>query len=267
MHHNNPFLETAELRHGLYGDSSRLARRTGALHAAKIRGRPVPEVLTELVPTGHDAGVVADVGCGRGSTTAYLAQHWAAATVTGFDQSSALLAEARRRLPAGIRAEFVCADFHTLPLQTSNVDVVVAAFCLYHAPDPGRVVAEFTRCLRPGGLAVLVTKSADSYQELDELVAAAGLDQHAPNRRSLYETFHSDNAEQIVANHLVVHEVLHHRHVFHYRDAEHAAHYLTTTPKYVLPPKQAVVEALEPLLDTTGVATTSTVSYLVAKRR
>ena len=40
-------------------------------------------------------------------------------------------------------------------------------------------VAEIARCLRPGGVAVLVTKSLDSYAELDHLVQAANLDPDA----------------------------------------------------------------------------------------
>ncbi|MGI8307164.1 class I SAM-dependent methyltransferase [Saccharopolyspora hattusasensis] len=261
----NPFLGAQE---ALYGGSDRLAQRTTALHAAKVRGRPVAEVISELVDPGGTRGIVVDVGCGRGSTTAHLARSWNPRSLTALDRSPALLAAARRRLPPEAQASLVCADFHALPLAESSVDVVVAAFCLYHSPHPRQVVAEFARCLRRGGQAVLVTKSADSYRELDELVAAAGLDPHAPQRRSLYETFHSGNAAATVAAHLDVCAVVDHQHVFGFRDAEHTARYLTTTPKYALTSDQAAVaDRLRPLIGQTGVTATSTVSYLVARRR
>ncbi|MDR7303876.1 class I SAM-dependent methyltransferase [Haloactinomyces albus] len=261
----NPFLDRERTRGELYGSSGRLVQRTGALHSAKSRGQPVAEVITELV-IGVGGDTVLDVGCGRGSTTAQLAQRWAPRCLIGFDQSAALLAQARCRLPADARARFLRADFHALPVCEASVDIVVAAFCLYHAPQPDQVVAEFARCLRPGGLAILVTKSADSYRELDELVAVAGLDRHATTRPSLYQTFHSTNAEHVTARHLMVRRVVHHKHEFHFADAEHVARYITTTPKYALAEgdPHAVADRLRPVLGETGVSTSSTVSYLVA---
>ncbi len=49
------------------------------------------------------------------------------------------------------------------------------------------MIDEITRCLRPGGTAILATKSADSYRELDQLVAASGLDPAALSRPGLYQ--------------------------------------------------------------------------------
>ncbi|MBB5158206.1 class I SAM-dependent methyltransferase [Saccharopolyspora phatthalungensis] len=261
----NPFLNGQQ---ELYGTSQRLARRTGALHGAKIQGRPVPEVISELPDPERARATVIDVGCGRGSTTAHLAQRWNPVLLAGIDLSHALLVDARRRLPQQARARFLRADFHALPLAEASVDVVVAAFCLYHAPQPQRVIVEFARCLRPGGQAVLVTKSADSYRELDELVTAAGLDPHATRRPSLYETFHSGNAEHITTHHLAVLKTVNHQHVFRFRDAAHTARYLTTTPKYDLgADEQAITTALRPLVGQSRVTATSTVTYVLAERR
>jgi len=60
------------------------------------------------------------------------------------------------------------ADFHHLPLADAAYHATVAIFCLYHSPHPDRVISEIARCLIPDGVAVLVTKSSDSYHELDE---------------------------------------------------------------------------------------------------
>lgn len=262
-----PFLDPQQT-HTLYATSHRLSRRTNALHAAKIRGRPVADVVTELTDDRVPATVV-DIGCGRGSTTAHFAHHWHPERLIGIDRSPALLADAHRRLPPGVRAEFLCADFHALPLPARSVDLLVAAFCLYHTRHPGHVLTECARVLRPHARAVLVTKSPQSYRSLDEFVAFAGLDQDAAHRPSLYATFHSENAAVITGKHLTVDTVIHHEHEFCFHDPVHLAHYLTTTPKYALPSHDPflLAEQLHPALGPYGLTTTSTVSYILAHRR
>ncbi|WP_116051389.1 class I SAM-dependent methyltransferase [Amycolatopsis palatopharyngis] len=266
----NPFLDHKQ-RHVLYGDAHRLTQRTSALSAAKISGAAVAEVIAGLGPSRPSC--VLDVGCGRGGTTAYLARAWSPDHLTALDASAAMLDQARARVTehapdiAG-RVRFVCADFHDIPALDDHVDVIVAAFCLYHAPKPGTVLAEFRRCLRPGGRIILVTKSADSYAALDELVAASGLDPDATRRPSLYESFHSGNAETITAQHLRVDTVAHHQHRFHFTDAAHTARYVATNPKYRLPQQEldTLTERLDTVLRGHGVATDSAVTYVVASK-
>ena len=121
------------------------------------------------------------------------------ARLIALDQSRALLDTVAKRMRlAGHPADTVLADFHNLPLQEASVDVFDAAFCLYHSPRPDDVIAEIGRCIAPGGRAVLVTKSADSYHEIDQLVAASGLDPESARRLSLYSSFHGDNAPDII---------------------------------------------------------------------
>jgi hypothetical protein len=47
--------------------------------------------------------------------------------------------------------------------------------------------------------AIVAVKSADSYRELDLLMAASGLDPDAPGRPSLYETAHSGTIDSLAA--------------------------------------------------------------------
>jgi ubiquinone/menaquinone biosynthesis C-methylase UbiE len=267
----SPFTDPALVVGQLYASADRLARRTGALHRARIDGVHAGEVIADLAADAaaqlSRSARVADIGCGRGTTTGMLAQRLPAATTAAVDISPALLAAARYRLPAASRAGLVCADFHRLPLAASSYDVVVAAFCLYHSATPGRVIGEIARCLRPRGTAILATKSAGSYGELDQLIADAGLDPDALSRPSLYQAAHSGNLAVLASQHLHVQRVIHHAHRFAFATLAHAAEYLATSPKYDLPlslaaDPAALAAALRERLPDRPV----TATYLIAAR-
>ncbi|MEU1396153.1 class I SAM-dependent methyltransferase [Micromonospora zamorensis] len=267
----NPFLDPTLVRGDLYQDNGRLADRTHALHRAKISGSDIADTIANLLAARVPRGaVVLDIGCGRGTTTLRLADRLRPRQLVAVDASTALLNTTRDRLGhASARGSMVCSDFHHLPMPDEVADAAVAAFCLYHSPTPATAVAEIARCLRPGGTAVLVTKSLDSYAELDHLVHDAGLDPHLTNRPSLYESFHSGNLHTIAASSFTVLDVQHEDHVFHFADATHLARYLTTTPKYRITLTggiPAIAATLRQRLPAPPYTTQSTVSYAIAAR-
>ena len=141
----------------------------------------------------------------------------------------------RSRLAGSRLAGALRADFHRLPFPDGSCGLIVAAFCLYHSPDPASVVAEVARCLTCDGTAVIAVKSADSYRELDRLMAASGLDPAAENRPSLYQAAHSRNITDLAATGLSVRQVVHETHHFIFPTLADAAGYLATSPKYDLP--------------------------------
>ncbi|GAA3744994.1 SAM-dependent methyltransferase [Spinactinospora alkalitolerans] len=210
-----------------------------------------------------------DVGCGRGTTSRALAA-LAPRALVALDLSSALAATARARLPDPHAV--IAADFHHLPFSGGGFDAAVAAFCLYHASDPITVITEIARCLRPEGLFIAVTKSLDSYSELDTLLAASGLVPRPDDRPSLYEAAHSHNIAALAAPVLDVLQIRHDEHRFRFTSLEHLARYLATTPKYPLPdrfrdaPQQLAKELCQHLVDG-PVEASSTVTYLVGARR
>jgi ubiquinone/menaquinone biosynthesis C-methylase UbiE len=273
----NPFLDQGR-RHELYGDAARLARRSGALLQAKTAGRPVPEHIAELTARhqpgpGQRIDLVADIGCGRGTSSRVLAERLRPRRLLCIDAAPALLADARARTDAapGVQAGFLGADFHRLPLPGSSCTLAVAAFCLYHSPTPAQAVQEIARVLTPGGLAVLVTKSLDSYREMDALVAAAGLDPRAGDRASLYASAHSGNLADLARPVMEVIEVEHEEHTFTFGELGHAAAYLSTSPKYRLPRglygnPAALAAALRTRHPDRPVTTSSVVTYVVARR-
>ncbi|WP_058043956.1 class I SAM-dependent methyltransferase [Streptomyces roseifaciens] len=274
----NPFLDPGR-QHDLYGRAARLTRRTGALLRAKTSGRPVPEVIVRSLTEHHGEGapplgLVVDIGCGRGTTTRVLAEQLRPTSLVGVDLAPALLADARDRVgrQREVRAEFVQADFHQLPLADGSAGAVVAAFCLYHSPQPERALAEIARVLAGDGLAVLVTKSLNSYREMDALIAAAGLDPRAEQHESLYAAAHSGNLVGLTGTSLEVIKTEHEEHRFTFGGLDHAAEYLATNPKYHLSPglygnPSALAEALHEALPEQPITTSSVITYVVARHR
>jgi SAM-dependent methyltransferase len=270
----NPFLDPSQIRGTLYQDARRLSRRSSALTRAKTSGRHVPDVITGIAARwlpGRAPRRIADVGCGCGSTTLALASRFPADTVTGLDLSPALLRAAAQRLQTGGYAvPLLCADFHQLPFAEASHDLIVAAFCLYHALEPALVIAEIGRCLSREGITILVTKSEDSYQELDLLVEQAGLDPEARNRPSLYSTANSTNLPTLTSQHLDVLHVVHEPHTFCFTDLDDLAEYMITTPKYALPAQltgnsAALARELRIVVPDDCVTMTSTITYVVAR--
>lgn len=260
-----PFLDAVP---SLYATADRLTRRTSALHRAKIHGRHVADVIAGLAP--RNPSVIADIGCGRGTTIRVLADRLRPSVLIALDASAALLNVARQRVNLP-RARFVRADFHQFPMADRSCELIIAAFCLYHSPDPSTVITEIARCLTPAGTAMLVTKSADSYHELDTLMATSGLDPEATRRPSLYQTAHSQNLPTMTQDVLHIRNVVSDHHVFRFTDLNHTAEYLATSPKYALPKQlagdpAAIAAELHTRLPDRPLTTSSTITYVVATR-
>ncbi|MEJ2862128.1 class I SAM-dependent methyltransferase [Actinomycetospora flava] len=96
------------------------------------------------------AGEVLDAACGTGRWAAYLAGR--GHSVTGVDQSPAMLDLARAKLPD---ARFELGDLSALPLPDASVDAAVCALALVHVADPAVAIGELARVVRPGGRVVI----------------------------------------------------------------------------------------------------------------
>lgn len=89
---------------------------------------------------------VAEIGCGPGRATMYLAARGAA--ITAVDISAASLARARSRAP---NASYVRATTMALPFAAASFELVVCDGVIHHTPDAFAAFAETERVLRPGG--------------------------------------------------------------------------------------------------------------------
>ncbi len=255
----------------LYAHEERTRRRSGALLSAKTEGRNISEVVVDFARSAGlpSAPVIADIGCGQGRTAVRLAHSHPAGTVLAIDASPAMTAAVQQRAH-GLNVKAITADFHALPLPSGTADLAVAIMCLYHSPTPDRVIKEMTRILKPAGTAILVTKAADSYRELADLLARSGLDPHARSRPSLYASAHNATLHDLAeAGGLTVHHVEDETHTFTFESLAHTADYLSTCPQYEIPASlrspEALAEALRVHVPDGPVTTTATIGYLVGR--
>ncbi|MGE5926074.1 MAG: ArsR/SmtB family transcription factor [Gemmatimonadota bacterium] len=100
------------------------------------------------------AWTVGDLGCGTGQLMAALAPF--IARVIGVDESATMLAAARRRLDGIANVELHEGGLEALPLADRSLDAAVLALVLHHALEPGDVLREAARVLRPGGRLLVI---------------------------------------------------------------------------------------------------------------
>ena len=98
---------------------------------------------------------VLDLGCGTGVVARAIGRRKAfTGRVTGIDRSSYLIDSAAKLAAQeglGSTVAFVAGDSHSLDLPSAAFDAVIAHTLLSHVEDPGAVMKEIARLLKPGG--------------------------------------------------------------------------------------------------------------------
>jgi uncharacterized protein YceH (UPF0502 family) len=133
----------------------------------ELRHLPFETWLLDRVVAHASGRPVVEVGSGPGHITAYLAEQGADAT--GIDLSPAMVAEARRRFPAG---SYEVGDLRRLgrPPAASGWTAVLGWYSLIHLagselPD---AVAALARPLAPGGWLVLALHAGSEIRHADD---------------------------------------------------------------------------------------------------
>ncbi|WP_326796472.1 class I SAM-dependent methyltransferase [Streptomyces sp. NBC_01808] len=122
-------------------------------------------LLAALLEQAGDGAPVADLGCGPGHVTGWLAAHGARAV--GIDLSPGMVALARREHPA---AEFREGDLLRLPAADGEFGAAVALYSVIHL-EPDELAPAFTearRVLRPGGRLLVSFHVGTEVRHLDD---------------------------------------------------------------------------------------------------
>jgi SAM-dependent methyltransferase len=116
----------------------------------------VATTVDRLAAVAPPPGPVADLGCGPGAHACELARR--GYDVVGLDASPRMVAAARARAAReGVEARFDVADLERpLPFADGELVAALAVLLIQHLRRPAALVADATRCLRPGGALLVV---------------------------------------------------------------------------------------------------------------
>lgn len=114
----------------------------------ELSGKPLDRALLEGFLELAGPGTIADVGCGPGHVTRYLAARHA--DVIGIDLSPRMIGIAREQAPT---LTFVAGSMLQLPAADDAWSGVIALYSIIHLTADERAIAcsEFARTVRPGG--------------------------------------------------------------------------------------------------------------------
>ncbi len=133
------------------------------------RTRPAAELLARI-PL-ETAERLVDLGCGPGNSTELLRQRYPSAQIVGIDNSEAMLAAARKRLPGVIFELRDVAEWKP----AAQVDVAFANATLQWVPEHEQLFPRLLSTLAPGGvLAVQVPDNLDEPSHALMREVAAG---------------------------------------------------------------------------------------------
>jgi ubiquinone/menaquinone biosynthesis C-methylase UbiE len=109
-----------------------------------LQPRPFLQFANRYLPAGT---LVAEIGCGPGRASLFLARRGVA--LTALDISWGSIQLARRRAP---QCQFVRASALDLPFPAQSFPVVFSDGVIHHTPDPHKAFCELARILAPSGM-------------------------------------------------------------------------------------------------------------------
>ena len=143
-------------------------------------------MLERLAAINVDASRIVDVGCGSGRDFAALTARFAGASVFGVDLALPRLRRIEAAGPAGVSRWWrgpsgpsaAQADFSALPFAEKSVDLLWSNLALHWNAKPHRVLPEWGRVVRTGGLVVFSAFGPDTLREVAAAFAAVDHRRH-----------------------------------------------------------------------------------------
>lgn len=110
-----------------------------------------------------------DAGCGTGTLTRFLAEK--GCSINGFDAAPQMIEQARERAKSHLQREQMCFEvsrwdtagtMERFPYEAGSLDGVLCSSVLEYVPDADRLLGEFARVLKPGGILLISVPNAES---------------------------------------------------------------------------------------------------------
>ena len=151
---------------------------------------PYRELLEDVnkAVDAKDGDSILDAGCGPGLVTERIVRANAGknVSVTGLDFSKRMINRARSRCK-NFNVRFLVTDLNRpLHFPGSSFDKVVCSNTLYALEDPRRVIAEFHRVLKQGGVLVIANPKPDTDQRRLIRAHIAAINRLAPIHTKIY---------------------------------------------------------------------------------
>lgn len=134
----------------------------GAARLQRLMGNAMLKTLENQAGPKH----ILDLGCGTGWFTHKLAELGPDVSVVGMDLSPGMIEHAREGAVSNI--DWIVADAEAIPLPDDSCDVVFSNLMIQWCADPGPVLKECLRVLKPGGRLMVSTLLAGTLRELDQ---------------------------------------------------------------------------------------------------
>ncbi|MEO8194255.1 MAG: metalloregulator ArsR/SmtB family transcription factor [Gemmatimonadales bacterium] len=120
--------------------------------------------LLGLLGLLDETWTVGDLGCGTGQITESLAPF--VNRVIAVDDSSAMLAAARRRVASMQNVDVRSGRLESLPIEDGSLDAAVLFLVLHYVPEPEAAIAEAFRTLKRGGRLLIVDMMPHDREDL-----------------------------------------------------------------------------------------------------
>lgn len=144
----------------------------------------IPWIREEIA--AHLPSKVLDIGCGAGLLTNALAS--AGHQVTGIDLSPASL-EIAKKHDTTRQVDYQIANAYSLPFPDNHFDTVCAMDVLEHVEDPGLLIAEASRVLKPNGLFFFHTFNRNPLSYLFIIKGVEWFVHNTPKNMHVYPLF------------------------------------------------------------------------------
>jgi malonyl-CoA O-methyltransferase len=115
---------------------------------------------------------VLDLGAGTGSGTRALHKQYPSAQIVALDCAPGMLRELKARAGFWRKPLTVCADAQQLPFRDGTFELIFSSLTLQWCLEPGQVLQELFRVLKPGGAVLFATLGPDTLYELRDSWAA-----------------------------------------------------------------------------------------------